>query len=92
AEVMERAVAAGLERLEAAGVACDFFFLDPPYDDAEAYARTLGCLEKSRLLKPGAAVVVEHSKHFDPGARFGALTRYRELRQGDAVLSFYRLP
>jgi 16S rRNA G966 N2-methylase RsmD len=78
--------------MEAAGVACDFFFLDPPYDDAEAYARTLGCLEKSRLLKPGAAVVVEHSKHFDPGARFGALTRYRELRQGDAVLSFYRLP
>ena len=46
---------------------------------------------QSRLLKPESIVVAEHDKRFDPGARFGALVRYRELKQGDAVLSFYRL-
>ena len=91
AEVVERAVKAGLERLEAAGVVCDFLFLDPPYDHAAAYADALDFLGQSRLLKPTTLAVAEHSKHFDPGACFGALTRYRQLQQGDAVLSFYKL-
>ena len=84
-------MAAALPRLEAAGVTCDFCFLDPPYDDAAAYADTLSFLEHSRLLKPATLVIAEHSKRFDPGARFGALVRCREIKQGDAVLSFYRL-
>jgi hypothetical protein len=36
-------------------------------------------------------VVVEHDKRFDPGDGPAPLQRYRELEQGDAVLSFYRL-
>jgi 16S rRNA (guanine966-N2)-methyltransferase len=66
-------------------------FLDPPYDDTEAYEQALGFLSQSRLLKRETIVVAEHTKHFDPGGQFGALVRYRELKQGDAVLSFYRL-
>jgi len=48
-------------------------------------------LGESRLLKPSSVVVAEHEKHFDPGGKFGTLERYRELKQGDAVLSFYRI-
>lgn len=90
-QLREQPAVKGLQQLEEEAVSADFVFLDPPYEDAEAYAGALSFLEKSRLLKPGSIVVAEHSKHFDPGGRFGALARHRELRQGDAVLSFYRL-
>ncbi|HXZ26807.1 MAG TPA: 16S rRNA (guanine(966)-N(2))-methyltransferase RsmD [Terriglobales bacterium] len=91
AEIVEREAAAGLERLEAAGVECGFFFLDPPYRMEAAYHETLERLAKSKLLKTTSVVVAEHDQHFDPGDGFGRLSRYRKLEQGDAVLSFYKL-
>ena len=90
-EVMERDVEAALRLLDSRAVTCDVCFLDPPYSMEPAYARVLDLLAASRLLKPSSIVVAEHEKHFDPGGKFGALERYRELRQGDAVLSFYKL-
>ena len=90
-EVLEREAEAALRQLDSRAVNCDVCFLDPPYRMEHAYARVLGLLSESRLLKPSSVVVAEHEKHFDPGAKFRALERYRELRQGDAVLSFYKL-
>lgn len=90
-EVLERDSVQALRLLDSQAVECDFCFLDPPYRMKEAYEQTLGFLSQSRLLKSESIVVAEHDKHFDPGGKFGALERYRELRQGDAVLSFYRL-
>jgi len=90
-EVLERDVEAALRLLDSRAVTCDVCFLDPPYRMEPAYARVLDFLGESRLLKPASIVVAEHEKHFDPGDTFGALGRYRELRQGDAVLSFYKL-
>lgn len=90
-EVLERDAEASLRLLDSRGVMCDVCFFDPPYRMEPAYAHVLDFLAESRLLKPSSIVVAEHEKHFDPGSRFGALERYRELRQGDAVLSFYRL-
>lgn len=90
-EVMERDARQALRLLDSQAVACDFCFLDPPYGMEDAYEEALGFLSQSRLLKPSSMVIAEHDKRFDPGATFGALERYRELRQGDAVLSFYRL-
>ncbi|MDP9267922.1 MAG: 16S rRNA (guanine(966)-N(2))-methyltransferase RsmD [Acidobacteriota bacterium] len=94
-QIIEQPAVKALRQLDAEAVSADVIFLDPPYDDAEAYEQALGFLSQSRLLKPETIVVAEHEKHFDPGAVFvaksGALTRYRELKQGDAVLSFYRL-
>ena len=89
-EVVEREVLAGLRRLDAQGVACDFCFLDPPYRLRSAYAETLGLLSQSRLLTPAGVAIAEHDRKFDPPAQVGALQRYRKLEQGDAGLSFYR--
>lgn len=89
-EVLERDVLAGLRRLDAQAVACDFCFLDPPYRMQTAYAETLGFLSQSRLLQPASVVIAEHDRKFDPPALVGALQRYRKLEQGDADLSFYR--
>ena len=90
-QIIEQPAAKALRQLDAEAVSADVVFLDPPYNDAEAYEQALGFLAQSRLLTSKTIVVAEHDKHFDPGARFGALVRYRELKQGDAVLSFYRL-
>ena len=90
-EVLEREAEPTLRRLDAQAVSCDVCFLDPPYRNQQAYAEVLGFLGQSRLLKASSIVVAEHDKRLDPGGKFGALERYRELRQGDAVLSFYKI-
>jgi 16S rRNA (guanine966-N2)-methyltransferase len=90
-QLLQGDVLKALRMLDAQPLACDYCFLDPPYDDAAAYQRVLNFLATSRLLAPGAIVIVEHSVRFDPGATFGALQRARRLDQGDAALSFYRL-
>lgn len=91
AEVMEREAVQALRLLESQAVACDFVFLDPPYEHHGAYEQVLSVLAHSQLISTSSIVIAEHDKHFDPGPKFGALERYRELKQGDAVLSFYRL-
>ena len=90
-QISQREAGQALRRLESAGVVCDFCFLDPPYGYQKVYPETLGFLAQSRLLRSRAIVVAEHDKRFDPGERFGALERFRLLKQGDAALSFYRL-
>lgn len=69
----------------------DIVFLDPPYEDENVYIETLRQLarEHEELLAPDAIVVVEHRKQFDLPERFGALVRYRLLKQGDVKLSFF---
>lgn len=89
-EVLTLNAATALRRLESRNVACDFCFLDPPYRMQQAYAETLELLSRSPLLHATSLVIAEHEKRFDPGDAFGALKRYRTLKQGDAALSFYR--
>jgi 16S rRNA (guanine966-N2)-methyltransferase len=89
-EVIEREVSNALRMLDSQAVACDFVFLDPPYRKMGEYEQVMGFLSQSQLLSPQSVVIAEHDKRFDPGNEFGALRRYRTLRQGDAVLSFYR--
>jgi 16S rRNA (guanine966-N2)-methyltransferase len=89
-EVMEREAAQSLRLLEAQGVSCEVIFVDPPYAHHGAYEQTLGFISQSELLAQGGMVIAEHDKRHDPGDTFGALTRYRTLNQGDAVLSFYK--
>lgn len=87
-----RGVAAVLKRLASSGRTADVVFLDPPYEDAEAYESTLRLLggECSGLLTSDSIVVAEHAKKDDLAERYGKLLRYRVLKQGDAALSFYR--
>jgi 16S rRNA (guanine(966)-N(2))-methyltransferase RsmD len=72
----------------------DLVFLDPPYDAADAYEKTLGLLGGvlANLLAPEALVIAEHRKKEKLEDRYGALMRIRLLEQGDAALSFYAIP
>jgi len=80
-----------LRELNLSAVRADFVFLDPPYDMERSYREVLSFLATSELLKGESAVIAEHQKKFDPGEAFANLQRYRNLVQGDAALSFYRL-
>jgi 16S rRNA (guanine966-N2)-methyltransferase len=89
----DRGTAALLERLGKSTAGLDVVFLDPPYEDAEAYASTLGFFGgKGRgVLVPEAIVIAEHATRAKTPLldRYGALHLQRTVKQGDASLSFY---
>ena len=89
--VEDRSVSKLLSSLAKAQRPLDIIFLDPPYEDIEAYSGTLGLLgrEHTTLIAPGGVVVVEHQKKAPLAERYGALGCTRVLQQGDAALSFY---
>lgn len=77
---------------------CNTVFLDPPYEDIDAYNHTLeqlGETAASACLTPDVLIIAEHAalatrKKLPPLAdTHGRLTRTRLLAQGDAALSFY---
>jgi 16S rRNA (guanine(966)-N(2))-methyltransferase RsmD len=65
-------------------------FFDPPYGNSEDYDRVLSFLGFATLLADGNLVIAEHRRNLDLPELAGKLHRVRALRQGDAVLSFYR--
>jgi 16S rRNA (guanine966-N2)-methyltransferase len=81
----------GLARLAERGFRADFVFADPPYADAHAYTEVLEYLDRSSVLDAAAQVIFEHSRRQPLPERTRRLTRVREVRQGDIVLSFYRV-
>ncbi|HTV16236.1 MAG TPA: 16S rRNA (guanine(966)-N(2))-methyltransferase RsmD [Acidobacteriaceae bacterium] len=87
-----RSVAAALKRLSEQGRTADIVFLDPPYSQNAEYATSLGLLGGAcrSLLAPDAIVIAEHEKRMNLDPEYGALHRYRVLKQGDAALSFLK--
>lgn len=67
-----------------AGYKADIVFLDPPYTDPEEYALAMAVLK-------APLVVAQHASREVLEGRYGKLTRYRTVKQGDNTLSFYRL-
>jgi 16S rRNA (guanine966-N2)-methyltransferase len=68
----------------------DIIFFDPPYaEDYEAVLAFIG-EHAAEILRADGIVIVEHHKKRllsdDP-----PLKRYRELKQGDSILSFFRV-
>jgi 16S rRNA (guanine(966)-N(2))-methyltransferase RsmD len=67
----------------ASSIKADIIFLDPPYDKQDEYGKTLPLLR-------APLVIAQHSSFHKLAATYGALTRFREVRQGDNTLSFYK--
>lgn len=78
------------EEPAATGKRIDVLFLDPPYAEREEYVKVLTFLGAADLLAENAVVIAEHQRSLDLPDSFGKLERVRVLRQGDAVLSFFR--
>jgi 16S rRNA (guanine966-N2)-methyltransferase len=82
AEVFAGKASAVLQRAHA-----DIAFLDPPYELAKEYDATMSALDGSGT----PLAIVQHSTRFTPQEQYGQLRRYRVIKQGDNVLSFYKL-
>jgi 16S rRNA (guanine(966)-N(2))-methyltransferase RsmD len=91
AEILAVDALAGLRQLEQRSARLDIVYLDPPYREAKEYERALSHLGLGTLLVRSGVVVAEHHPKQPPAERYGLLVRHRTLRQGNAVLSFYRL-
>lgn len=70
----------------------DIVFFDPPYEADYDFVLERLRDEYRVLLTTDAIVVVEHHKKRELKEAFGALNRYRTLKQGESVLSFYQAP
>lgn len=67
-------------------------FLDPPYEAAEEYERTMSFwgLHAEQVLAKDAMLIAEHARKKPLAEQYGQLKKVRVLEQGDAALSFYR--
>jgi 16S rRNA (guanine966-N2)-methyltransferase len=90
-ELIEADVLVGLKNLAGRHLLADFVFLDPPYERTEEPLRVLEFLDRSRLVAPQGLVIVEHRSGMKTADRLNRLECTRQLEQGDATLSFYRL-
>jgi len=79
----------GLKRLGAVLLEADLVFLDPPY--GRTLARdTLEALGVEGTLRPESRVVVEHHAKDLLPEEMGCLTRVRQRRYGETVVSTFR--
>ena len=81
----------GLEKIAARHLMADFIFLDPPYERTDEHFRMLEFLDSSHLIAPQGVVIVEHRSGMEVPERLDRLECTRQVEQGDATLSFYRL-
>jgi len=68
----------------------DIIYFDPPYAADHYGVVNLISDTGGQLLAEDAVLIVEHHKKRELAKDFGKLKRYRVLKQGDSVLSFYR--
>jgi len=69
----------------------DLIYFDPPYAVDPYGIVNLVSDTGGQLLTEDGLVIVEHHKKKELADGFGRLRRYRILKQGDSVLSFYRI-
>lgn len=89
AQVFRQDARIGLAALGDSGVRFHVVFIDPPYDSG-LYEPVLEQVSDMRLLEPEGVAVAEHFHKTPLPERIGGLFRYRQVRIGDHLLSFYR--
>ena len=66
-------------------ISCDIAFIDPPYELEDEYTLALTALS----LSAASLVIAQHSFKAKLAPDYGRLSRTREVKQGDNLLSFY---
>ena len=66
----------------------DLVFADPPYQ-FDGHSALLAGINAGPLLAEEGILVLEHQRRQDVASSVGALTRFRQKRYGDTLLSFY---
>ena len=89
ASIICREVMAALKQLASASAPFDLIFFDPPYASA-LYATVLSYLGESLVIEENGILVVEHRAKTPLASDYGRLQQFRQLKQGESALAFYR--
>jgi len=89
-ELLKMDALQALPILEKKSLKFDVIYIDPPFAD-NLYKKCLTALSKSKLLKKGSLVVVEHHCKNVLQEIYGKLSLGDQRRSGDTSLSFYGL-
>ena len=90
-QVLSKTIEDGLRILQRAGKKFDIVFFDPPYAASGQYPKVFEQLQQCDLLNDNAVVIAEHVKFVKLEDCVVYLRKIREVRQGDSILSLYRL-
>ena len=66
----------------------DVIYFDPPYD-SEIYTPVMWLIAKQDLLAEGGVLIVEHRRHTPLLPNYDRLRPYRQVAQGDSLLTFF---
>jgi 16S rRNA (guanine(966)-N(2))-methyltransferase RsmD len=89
ATIINRDASVALKQLEQAGSQFDLVYFDPPYA-SPIYDSVMKRFGSGVLLTTQSIVIVEHRIKTPPEARYGSLMLFREVKQGESGLAFYR--
>ena len=90
ATILRRDALAALVSLAQGSSRYDIIFIDPPYA-SKIYAEVMNELSSGALISPDGIVVVEHRAKSSLDSQYSNLHKFRELKQGESALTFYRL-
>ena len=65
----------------------DVVYFDPPYDSN--YDEVLAYFSRGVALRPGGLLIVEHPTEMLLPEKFGIMSRWRVVEQGDTTITFY---
>ncbi|HQR33454.1 MAG TPA: 16S rRNA (guanine(966)-N(2))-methyltransferase RsmD [Blastocatellia bacterium] len=68
----------------------DILYFDPPYD-SDIYSPVMWQIAQNNLLAEDGIVIVEHRRQLPLAPNYDDLRPYRELVQGESVLTFFRM-
>lgn len=88
--VIMASVGRGLALLRRENASFDIVFIDPPYGSGELGGAIARLAQWPEMVTPTGLVVVQRSRHEDPGEQVGDFARARSLRYGDTVIDLYR--
>ncbi len=87
AEILRLDAAAAVSRFARAGRTFDLIFCDPPYNKGLA-AAIVDKIDAAAIVRPGGALIIEHSRHEQLPADLVNLTVTRTERYGETLVSF----
>jgi 16S rRNA (guanine(966)-N(2))-methyltransferase RsmD len=90
ATVINRDAITALKRLAEEAKEFDIVFLDPPYA-SEIYDTLMHELATTRLLSSDSIVIVEHRAKTPPEPHYDELKLFREVKQGESAIAFYKI-
>jgi 16S rRNA (guanine(966)-N(2))-methyltransferase RsmD len=91
ARILNREALAAIRQLDSEGENFDIIYFDPPYA-SELYEPVLARLAASQIVGDDTIIIVEHRKKVRLEPEYGKWKLYREVKQGESVLIFFRQP